>query len=273
MLSKKMPRKKKKQHKKKRTVSISFKAAESFDSFRIDSRTGKLELLANGIPVTTQSEDVVTSVHYDREAKPKVLNATPQPSSDMKMSLFSFLDEFDVLFGVDTNTRTIDTDRHSVAAMSVLEIRNINRTNGVLRNVELNINMFGAVIKGKNMAGNPENWMWKVAIEEGIKKQYPNFSDSLRIGLVVDSDMGMIPAYNARSKPVFEDYYLPSNFTLVYASADAGAEYILNRLIRLCDREAKMQLDAITAGKNENVIFTKLDGHERIDYPFTAFPL
>jgi len=270
-------KKKKNQNIQKRTVSVSFKIAEMSepaDGIRIDLRTGKLEMLASGNPVTMRAENVVTSVHYDRASKPpKVLNTVSHPSSETRMSLFSFLEEFDVLFGVDTSTDTIGSDRHSVAAMSILEIRNISRADGILREVELHINMFGAIISGKNMPDNPENWMWKVAIEDCIKKLYPKYSDSLRVGLVVDSDLGMIPEYNARTKPLFEDYCLPPNFSLIYASGDGGAEYMPNRLIRLCDREAKMQLAAIADGKSENVIFTKLDKHEHINYPFTAFPL
>ncbi|MDQ3253853.1 MAG: hypothetical protein M3R15_08095 [Acidobacteriota bacterium] len=264
------------QKKKKRIISQSFKIAElskPANQIDIDLRTGELQFLADGQPVTMRAENVVTTVHFDRKTKQKVLNVTPQPSASTRMSLFSFLEEFDVLFAIDTNTRTINTDRHSVAAMSVLEIQNLTKTDGVLRKAKLNINMFGALIRGKNMPGNPENWMWKVAIEDGIKKLYPKYSDSLRIGLIVDSNLAVLPEYNARTEPIFESYFLPPNFTLVYATADGGAEYILNRLIRLCDKEADKQLKAIAEGKAANEIFTKLDQHEQINYPFTAFPL
>lgn len=64
---------------------------------------------------------------------------------------------------------------------------------------------------------------------------------------VVDSDFSRIPAYNRRESPIEGDFYLPPQFTLVYASADGGANQFGNRLIRLCDREAKRLLNHLEA--------------------------
>jgi len=255
--------------KKERTITTKFKIAEiagPVDSLSINVVTGQFQFLSKGQPVAMRAEDVSTDITYPRGKGPKILNSVPGLSHDLRVfSSYSFIDQFDVMFAVDTNTRTIDGVRCSIAAMCILRTLSVSRDdeNG-LKQVNLNLNMFGAVIRGFDLPDNPENWMWRVAIEEGIKQRYPDYSDSLRIGLVVDSNYGLLSEYNCRTTPIHEDYFLPNNFTLMYASADAGSEFILNRMIRLCDRESGLQLDALERGEMDVKVFTKCQGHETL---------
>ena len=52
--------------------------------------------------------------------------------------------------------------------------------------------------------------------------------------------------------------------TLIYASADVGKEFILNKLISLCEKEAKKLIEDISLDKisNENL-------HEVKNEPYT----
>jgi len=258
--------------KKQRTISLSFTAVESFNGFSIDHDTGHIEPLMNGVPVKNGLKRVSTSVSYQRNKSPKIITKIPQTTEQFQMSPYSFLQHFDVIFAVDTNSRKIGSDLHSVAAMSILEVLEITKKpNGAITKVKLNMNMFGALIRGKNIPGNPESWFWKIAIEDGIKKLYPKYSIDLRIGLVVDSNLDNIEKFNSRELPIYENYYLPKNISLIYASADTGSDYVLNKLIMICDREACLQLDSIEKGTSTNEVYTKLSGDKEVKVPGTPF--
>ena len=176
-------------------------------------------------------------------------------------------------YTIDPSTGALTASHlHSVAAMSILEVTNmVRKADGNPERVEMNMNMFGALIRGKNVPGNPEGWFWRVGIEDGIRKLYPKYSDSLRIGLTVDSNLDSLDRYNSRDLPIHEEYFLPKNFTLIYASTDSGSDYVLNQLIKLCDREAELQLDSIERGVLSNEVFTKLSGHKHTKIPGTPF--
>ena len=261
-----------KSKKKQRKISLSFTAAKPFNGFRINHDTGLFEPLMDGVPVKDGLKSVSTSVSYKRNKNAKIITKIPQATEQSQMSPYSFLEHFDVVFAVDTNTRQIGSDIHSVAAMSILEVLEIaKKPNGAICRVKLNMNMFGALIRGKNVPGNPENWFWRVAIEDGIKKLYSKYSENLRIGLVVDSDLNNIEKFNSRALPIHEDYFLPKNISLIYASVDTGSDYVLNKLIIICDREASLQLDSIEKGTSSNVVHTQLSGDKEVRVPGTPF--
>jgi hypothetical protein len=261
---------------KQRTLSIRIKAKASFNQLRVDYTNGHVETLMDGV-IVDGIEHSSTLVSYARSTKPKILTQIPNPSSVPMMTPYSFIDSFDVIFAVDTNTKEIRGERYSVGAMSVLRIER-SRPNYALKvgparePLRLNMNMFGALIRAKNCPSNPEPWFWRVAIEDGIRKTYAGYSDSLRIGLVVDSELGRLDEYNTRQVPIHESYLLPQNFTLIYASADSGSSHLLNRLLRLCDKEAAYHLDLIARGLPEsNEIHTQLTGEEHHQVPGTPF--
>jgi hypothetical protein len=71
--------------------------------------------------------------------------------------------------------------------------------------------------------------------------------------------------------PIIDDFYLPADFTLIYASADVGKEYVPNRLISLCDKEANSVLARIKAEGSTGLPLTLDDPDSeyfcRWDYP------
>lgn len=259
----------KKQNKqKRRTISLSFDTLKPFDGIRSNTDSGLFEPLMAGEPVRDALTNVYTLVHYNRPKGPKVIAKIPQPGSDYYMSPFSFVEHFDVIFAIDTNTKTIKGVKHSVGAMSVLDLLRVKRNNrGLVREVEANMNMFGALMHGRNYSINPEPIFWATGIHEGIMKLYPGYNSSQTIGVVVDSDLSKIDAWNKREIPLFKEQYLPQNFYLIYASADSGSDFILNQLLKLCDKEANLQFDRIERGQHEPKIITELTGHKQLQVP------
>lgn len=76
----------------------------------------------------------------------------------------------------------------------------------------------------------PENENWVRVIE--ILKENCKCTDPRKIGIVVDSDLGNIPAYNKREKPILGEYFLPEGFELIFAS-DKVSDNIFNSMIKL----------------------------------------
>jgi hypothetical protein len=60
--------------------------------------------------------------------------------------------------------------------------------------------------------------------------------------IVVDSEKNIIPAINERQEPVYEDFMLPDNFTVAYATSDSGAETWINKEIKRRDKVANRAL-------------------------------
>jgi len=75
-----------------------------------------------------------------------------------------------------------------------------------------------------------------------------NYSSTRRIGIIVDSSLGQLPAINDRSAPLLRDRYLPPGFTLIFAS-DVSVDSIPNALIRQCHSQADRILGSIMDGK------------------------
>lgn len=67
-----------------------------------------------------------------------------------------------------------------------------------------------------------------------------------RIALVVDSDLGSHATLNAREEELLPGFSLPPNFTLLYASADAGGtEYLANAALAMCNKQATKLIERI----------------------------
>lgn len=74
----------------------------------------------------------------------------------------------------------------------------------------------------------PENENWIQLIE--LLRASCKCSDPRKVGIVVDSDLGNIDAYNKQDKPIYGNYYLPNDYELIFAS-DKVNDNIFNRMI------------------------------------------
>lgn len=231
----------------------------SGDHLHLRLTDGHVSISKEGKPHPFDFAGSHLDVYYDRPSKKKVVLKLPITTKDFALSPSAFLNYYDVLFAVDTNSRDFDGAVHSISAMCRLEIHSVTRElSGLTSKFTCNLNMFGALIYAKNIRERIENWCWVKAIE-AIQSLYPKFNSSLRVGLVVDSDLGKIEAYNQRTEPIHGNFYLPNNFWLIYASADASSNHLFHRMIRLCDREATLQLEAFTKTKKLSKVFTQLN--------------
>jgi hypothetical protein len=82
----------------------------------------------------------------------------------------------------------------------------------------------------------PENENWVRLIE--LLRTACKCTDPRKIAIVVDSDLGMLPEYNARRAPIWGDYLLPDEYELIFAS-DKVTDNVFNKLIRECHSLSK----------------------------------
>lgn len=177
---------------------------------------------------------------YERPKGPKVLSRVPLASTDR---LVTDSDQavlaFDTLFAIDANTREIGGHQVSVAAITLC----------------------------KQVVGSQPP-RFEYAVSQALEfceadrhpdllalmcfgKQFQSTSgiDSAgRVGVVMDSHLGILAEIEARELPVLDDFFLPDGLSIVYAS-DAASDRLPNVLIRASDRAATDLLRRIESGE------------------------
>lgn len=171
--------------------------------------------------------------YYEREGKTEKVIYTQPSSRDTSLDINLELIKYDVILVIDTS---YDIDIR-VAFTSVLICTKFpTKDESIIYKQISEILEWDAKVVDK-----PENLMYAYVIENirqhNIKnKQIPS------IAVVIDSDLENIKFYNDKTKPIFDEYFLPDNFVLFYASSDVGSENLSNKLMKICDKEAKKAL-------------------------------
>jgi hypothetical protein len=167
------------------------------------------------------------------------------------------LERFGLLLAIDTNTARLGNTTVSVTC--IVQGNYIDFGPKVVAHWEPK-----QILEFRNVSGPPENVAWQVVIEDiGASL---SLAAVPTIGIIVDSDLGRIPAYNARELPLFGNFFLPPKFELLYASSDTGSEFVANKMIARADQASRALLRQIVDGQIPD------DGLESIDgYPFTHY--
>lgn len=146
------------------------------------------------------------------------------------------LDSYDYLFVIDTNSITINEEKISIS----IPIKFSVEFNGPTWSAKYDL--FSA-FEFRNAIVNPELIGWCDFIKNILKME--DFEKGARIAIVVDSELGRLSNINKRLEPILNDFYLPENFHLIYASADVGKENVLNKMIGICDSNGRRVLQLI----------------------------
>lgn len=203
---------------------------------RVDERNGEIQF--GGAMVNTYSE-----VSYERPKGPKVVSRIPQATSALTFhSSTALFKNYDFLCAVDTNTRMINDQR--VSAVGVVRFRQAPPPPGSNEHWALDVPFCWEFVGLK--VDRPENFGWLVALEELSHRML--VTPEMRVGMVVDSDLGNLTDYNERRKPFFANRLLPENVQLIYASADTGGESLLNRVLKVADSVSAQVLDSVASG-------------------------
>lgn len=154
-----------------------------------------------GQPMT----NVYSQVSYERPkgAKSPLSRVPLQSSTPMFEIQRAVLKNFDYLVAVDTNTRIINTRNVSVTA--VVTFKEASPPPGARAYWKLDVPFSWEFFDLRT--DKIENLGWIAAL--GQLYAAGHVTQGTRIGMIVDSDLGNIPAFN-RTLPVFEQSVLPA---------------------------------------------------------------
>ncbi|MYN17866.1 hypothetical protein GTP81_13985 [Rugamonas sp. FT107W] len=238
------PRKNQKNRKKERftEVNMTFSYPVKIDQMRWTMDGKSIEIIGapSSLLLLPQSsiipQDVEVITYYSRENSRKVIGAFYFRNEIPPSTIHRALERFDYFYAIDTNTVNFS----GFGAVSVT-----TAMRGTSSDIGNGYGNFSAEIIyqdiGKDILGNPEVSAWYNLILRLL--QYQDLVGK-RIGIIVDSDLGKIKDINYRNSPLIDDFFLPANYELVFATDAAGIEeYFTNRLIRECDKSSKLALE------------------------------
>lgn len=188
--------------------------------------------------------NVYSEISYERAKGPKVLSRIPQVDLNLSFDADNALNKnFDFLVAVDTNTKKIQGKNVSVVGIVTFQTVWVPEKEGLQKYWQHDVPFCLEYIEIKS---KPENFGWIAAIQH--MEKFNKINNQMRIGIVVDSDLGNIKDYNARKKPVDGPDYLPKHIQLIYASSDAGKENIVNISLALADSVSSQCIQALETG-------------------------
>ena len=142
------------------------------------------------------------------------------------------------LCAVDTNYKTIRGKKIAVTAICACLNLISERTN------EVRYKIAGMYVLVEPTDGiNPERLGWDLAIRLHLNQIEPG----RKVGLIVDSDEGIIAGINNREIGYVGNIKLPEHIGMIYATADR-TDTLPNRLIRYCDSAASKLIKDIEKG-------------------------
>lgn len=190
----------------------------------------------NGIPYDLGSQSMVRS--YQGASNERII-AQATDLDFMTDHVGSWPENFDYIFAMDTNTYPQKCDDFfcSVAAIYYGEVQRISDYE---RNMTCKPYMIIDWYHPCALKIETVTWM------EVIKKLQERISANRKVGIVIDSELGNLEGYNNRTIPILGQWYLPENYTFMYATADATDEWC-NKIIRECDKSASRRLTEVVA--------------------------
>ncbi len=181
------------------------------------------------VRIKTEKQEISTNAvrGFQREGKPGFnLKKIYHRSSSNSMEHTAYLEGFDTLYAVDTNQKQIMGETYSVGVVAELQWK--IKEHGFFDIDASVLDYFPWIGKEDKL----ENRNWMTFIERYLMEQK---HATIKAGIIVDSDLGLIDRYNSRSLPIYKNFYLPENIELIYASADIKNDTIINHLISFCD--------------------------------------
>ncbi len=207
------------------------------DTSHIDPETGdvEVELFIDGIngrsdminTLTRESvltDDASITRGYFGDKRFKVLSDIPIDLNHHSPNLKHQLLDYGSIVAIDTNTDT----RKDVSVGIAHQVLYVWLDN----EVKYHYIPIPMIFRINEKVDKPENYNWRQLIR--FMTIHQNYNPKMKHGLIVDSDLGNHRMYNSREMPIIDDFFLPENFQLIYAS-DAASDTFLNVAVRKCE--------------------------------------
>lgn len=192
----------------------------------IDDINGKLDIFNSDTNESLLKDGSKLQTGYFRKSgKPKILSEIPSVDGQHYTDVTRQMLKYDRLIAIDTNT--YNKNNKSISIGTSHQVIGLPFEKGYKYHyIPIAIPF---IINGHSEKPENQNWMNLINFIVSNK----NYNSEFKIGLIVDSDLGNIPAFNLREKPIFSNYLLPDNFELIFAS-DAANDSFLNQAIKKC---------------------------------------
>ena len=175
-----------------------------------------------------------SQTHYTGQSgKEKVISRIQDKVISNEGDLMKYLSSsFDLIVAVDTNTKVIGSETVSVTGVIHCVVQATSDPGAY----NLEFPWHGAVLV-RNCPNelSPEKFGWKTVMQEANKDPR---NIQKRFALVTDHDLGNHTSYNSKRIPIFRNFYLPTNFVLMYGRGDGPNQNPLNYVVRQCDKKS-----------------------------------
>lgn len=181
---------------------------------------------------------------YNRQNKhPKIINLSQASPDKLTNDSNIALANYTWVIAIDTNKPEITIPHIVFTGIAQAKIN-------LLPNNKLEVIIYqGRVLEFHNLTSSSERFGWAYVIKS-INSILKNID---RIAVIVDSELKSIPLINQRKEPILDEYYLPSNFELIYASSDTGMEFLANQLLKDCDKYSREVAKLVASNKESNL--------------------
>ena len=215
------------------------KPVKKGDLLKIHYKDGVVTITdENDNPFELESQDMFR--YYEGKNKPEVPVAKATNLDFVTDEVGSWVLNFDYLFAIDTNSylEKIGDFYISVTAVYFGKADRRDRDGWVINAAPfLTIDWYNPMRKGKM---EPDGWIQTIKI---LQSKIPA---NKTVGIVIDSELGNLEMFNNRTLSMRGDWYLPENYTFMYASSDKTDEWC-NKMLGACDKAAKKRMAQVVA--------------------------
>ncbi|MCV9928690.1 hypothetical protein OIU83_13555 [Flavobacterium sp. LS1R49] len=226
--------------KKKQKIIKIFINSTKIPNFELDNKSNTFRISNIGKLNDIKLDQIKTEIVYERDSgKDKVIHSQYFVDRILEFDDERLNKRYNMVFACDTNTKFIGDKKVCVGCLSILGTSNSGVSIIPIRAIAFSINDLNNI--------NPERVSWKYFLKYVNNDKYKES----KICFFVDSELGKLDQINRALESVFDDYFLPQNIDLSYASSDSGREYVGNKLLSCSDNAAKELLNFLIENSYE----------------------
>lgn len=218
-------------------TKLNFDRPVTPDNLRIDPSTGDMAIYSGNRRLHPSSVSSEESYPRDGGKPNKVISKVFGMEDAQYAKPLKHLNAFDCVYAVDTNYRIINGVKVCAAGITRGEKLQVDIPRKTAYRVTLK---YGLVFSTKHP--NPERIAWGFVADQS--RHWEDLQNK-NVGLIVDSELGALDGISQRKDSLFQHLYLPPNFKIMYASADAEKGNPMNKMINISDYGATLMLNEL----------------------------
>lgn len=201
-----------------------------FQSIRIENGRIKTIIQEDGKEISPDSLFTLTSYPKNGGGIRPIRSMSNMTITESEITFLT--NNFNFIFFIDTNTKLINKRKISVGCLLPYTWKFLTSSKVSLECIlDIGFFFFESKVSGE------EKLSWKLCVQEIILNN-PKISSG-KIALFTDHDLGNHEYYNKRQKPILDNFFLPANVTLFYASSDRGTSEFPNSIFKKVEKESQ----------------------------------